>query len=165
AEEHGEHHQRGGMKEGEKEGLWTHRIIEICTAAGFKLHLHHRFVYKLNNFYWFEREQESAPSVLTSNALPDGLPAGDESLVVESIESGKPFRITSAEVQRYRQLRVPLPRYSYDERMNHRAVLMGGLTLYDRRCARSGRGISTPYPPESSVIVWDREVFEGEIWG
>lgn len=53
---HGEHHQRGGMKEGEKEGLWTHRIIEICTAAGFKLHLHHRFVYKLNNFYWFERE-------------------------------------------------------------------------------------------------------------
>ncbi|MFC1976011.1 class I SAM-dependent methyltransferase [Chloroflexota bacterium] len=45
--------QRGGMKEGETGGLWGHAVVEMCEAAGFKLKLHKRFVYGMNNIYLF----------------------------------------------------------------------------------------------------------------
>jgi SAM-dependent methyltransferase len=46
--------QRGGMKEGEVGGLWTRDIVYLCANAGFQLHLHHRFVYWMNNLYLFK---------------------------------------------------------------------------------------------------------------
>ena len=46
--------KRGGMKEGEVGGLWTHDIINLLESHGFKLYLHKRFVYKMNNLYIFE---------------------------------------------------------------------------------------------------------------
>ncbi|NJN98118.1 MAG: class I SAM-dependent methyltransferase [Anaerolineales bacterium] len=45
---------RGGMKEGEVGGMWTRDIIDMCQTAGFRLRLHQRFVYGMNNFYLFE---------------------------------------------------------------------------------------------------------------
>jgi len=45
--------KRGGMKEGELGGMWTSEIVCLCEAAGFKLELHRRFVYGMNNLYLF----------------------------------------------------------------------------------------------------------------
>ncbi len=45
--------KRGGMKEGELGGMWTSDIVRLCDAAGFKLDLHRRFVYGMNNLYLF----------------------------------------------------------------------------------------------------------------
>ena len=46
--------KRGGMKEGEKGGLWTNDIVAMCATAGFRLRLHRRFVYGMNNLLVFE---------------------------------------------------------------------------------------------------------------
>jgi len=46
--------KRGGMKEGEVGGMWTSEIVQLCQAAGFRLTLHRRFVYGMNNLYLFE---------------------------------------------------------------------------------------------------------------
>jgi SAM-dependent methyltransferase len=51
---HGEDRQRGGMKEGEMEGMWTEDIVNVCNDAQFQLVQHRRFVYGLNNLYIFE---------------------------------------------------------------------------------------------------------------
>ena len=51
---HGEFHQRGGMKEGERGGLWTAQIVELCQDAGFVLHQHRRLLFGLNHFCWFQ---------------------------------------------------------------------------------------------------------------
>ena len=51
---YGEDKHRGGMKDGETGGLWSHELIAMCQAAGFALHLHRRFVYKMNNLYVFK---------------------------------------------------------------------------------------------------------------
>lgn len=45
--------KRGGMKEGERGGMWTSEIIRLCKAAGFILETHRRFVYGMNNLYVF----------------------------------------------------------------------------------------------------------------
>ncbi len=48
--------KRGGMKEGEVGGMWTSEIVQLCQAAGFRLALHRRFVYGMNNLYIFDAE-------------------------------------------------------------------------------------------------------------
>ncbi len=49
-----EHHERGGMEEGEVGGIWQKDLVEMCEVAGFKLRLHKRFVYGMNNLYVFD---------------------------------------------------------------------------------------------------------------
>jgi hypothetical protein len=48
------HKKRGGMKEGEVGGMWTSEVTRLGEAAGFRLTLHRRFVYWMNNLYLFE---------------------------------------------------------------------------------------------------------------
>ncbi len=48
--------KRGGMKAGEVGGMWTSEIVQLCQAAGFRLGLHKRFVYGMNNLYLFKAE-------------------------------------------------------------------------------------------------------------
>jgi hypothetical protein len=47
--------------------------------------------------------------------------------------------------------------------MDARAQKLGKPTLYERTCAKRGKKIFTPYPPESPYIIWDREVYEEEF--
>ena len=82
---------------------------------------------------------------------------------MKSERSGRPFKITSQEIKRYRAFKVPLPRLTYDERMEDRAKILGGIKLFDRTCAKTGKPIRTTIPPESPWIVWDREEWEQEF--
>ena len=45
--------KRGGMKEGELGGMWTSDIVQLCEQANFKLDVHQRFLYSMNNLYVF----------------------------------------------------------------------------------------------------------------
>lgn len=45
--------KRGGMSKGEVGGLSSRQLIGLCEEAGFKLEMHSRFMYKLNNLYIF----------------------------------------------------------------------------------------------------------------
>ena len=53
---YGEDKDRGGMKEGERGGLWNREITDLAAAAGFTLELHQRFVYGMNNLYVFRTD-------------------------------------------------------------------------------------------------------------
>lgn len=50
--------KRGGMKEGELGGMWKRDIVALCTAAGFSLTDHRRFVYGMNNLFVFESRSQ-----------------------------------------------------------------------------------------------------------
>ena len=114
---------------------------------------------------WYDRETEDVAKALDANALPAGVPSNNEPLVVKSIQSSRPFRITTKAIDRYRSMNVPLPRKTYDERMEGRAKLVGGVVFFDRTCAKTGKPIKTTYPPESPWIVWDRDEWEKEYRG
>ncbi len=112
---------------------------------------------------WHEKDTEQAAAAVDASELPDGLPAEDRPFIVRSELSGRPFRITAKEIERYRAFGVPLPRLAYDERMEERAAKWGGIRLHEATCAKSGMPIRTTYPPDSPYIIWDREVWEREF--
>lgn len=104
---------------------------------------------------------ESAGAI-PANELPDMFPINGDSIIVKDAR-GQAFRIVSDEIRRCRALGVPLPRVSYQERMEKRAAILGGIVLYQRQCAKSGKQITTTISPDSPLIVWDREVFEATL--
>ncbi|MBI3619511.1 hypothetical protein HY213_05775 [Candidatus Peregrinibacteria bacterium] len=112
---------------------------------------------------WFEEDPREFPGSIDAISLPDGLPESNAPLVVRSGLSGQPFRITSQEIERYREFHVPLPRLTYEESMDERAKKLGGIRLYERTCAKTGKNILTTYPPDAPWIVWDRDVYEREF--
>ncbi len=116
--------------------------------------------------WWHEprgAEARISAGAIAAAALPDVLPQGDVAIVALSAVSGKPFRITTEEIRRYRKLNVPLPRLTYDERMNARMARVGGVRLHERSCDKTGRLLRSIHPPEAGYPVWDREEFEREM--
>ena len=116
---------------------------------------------KKQGFAWLEQESAGKGAIAAAD-IPDTLPETDASLVVKSEASGKAFKITAKEITLYRKLGVPLPRLTYDERMEQRAKKLGGIKLYSRQCARTGKRLLSTFPPDSPWIVWDREDYEAE---
>jgi hypothetical protein len=106
---------------------------------------------------WYEREKDEGVAAIDAATLPDGLPPTDNAIIVRSALSGRPFKITPQEIRRYRQFGVPLPRLTYDERMEERARTLGGVRLYERACAKTGKPIRTIYSSDSPYVIWDRE--------
>ncbi len=113
---------------------------------------------------WHEQEIAEAAQAIDSSVLPDHLPPTDDTIIARSSLSGRPFKITSQEIKKYRQFNVPLPRLTYDERMEERSRSMGELALYNRTCAKTGKPIQTSFPPDSPWIVWARDEWEKEYW-
>lgn len=68
--------------------------------------------------------------------------------------SGRPFRVTSAELRYYRNYGIPLPQYHWEER--HRARIARRLpwTLWERECERCHMALSTAFSPERQEIVY-----------
>ena len=114
------------------------------------------------NLRWYNKPMVSAGGAIDPEDLPDTVPGSDNHIIAKSA-TGIPFRITSSEIQRCRQFGVPLPRMTYDERMEERAKKLGGIRLYNRECEKTGKPIVTTIEPESPWIVWDREEYEKEF--
>ena len=114
---------------------------------------------------WDVKEAISRAGGIPASQLPDGLPSADTPITVFSAKSGRPFKITAEEIRQYRRFNVPLPRVTYDERMQQRAAEIGGLELFERACAKSGGKILTTYAPDSPWIVWDKAVYDQEFSG
>ncbi len=112
---------------------------------------------------WHDKEMEDVAGAIDAAQLPDGLPDTDDPIVVRSALSGRPFRITSQEIRWYRRHGVPLPRSTYDERLEERAAKLGGVRLFDHTCAKTGKPIRTVYPADWPYVIWDREEYEREF--
>jgi hypothetical protein len=112
---------------------------------------------------WYDREEVSIHNALNADELPDGLPASDAPLIVLSSQSGRPFRITAEEIKRYRDLKIPLPRMSYQERMEDRWARLGGITLHERRSSLTEQKVLTTLNETIAPVIWSREEWEGEM--
>ncbi len=112
---------------------------------------------------YYEIPPPLAAKVVTPSELPDLPPASDDSITTKSATSGRPFRITGAEIRKCRSFNVPLPRTTYDERMNVRAQRAGSIRLHSRQCAKSGKELNTSYTAEEYPIIWDKDLYEAEM--
>ncbi len=112
---------------------------------------------------WTPDEAPDIATAIEASALPDIATPVTAAIVVKSVQSGKAFSITPLEVKQYVALNAPLPRTTYIERMRERAKKLGGMTLYERQCAKTGKPILTVIPPDAPWVVWDKDVYEAEF--
>ena len=118
-----------------------------------------------DGYSWHEEDIKEFAGAVDASTLPDTYPDQTNALVLKSVFSGRPFRINAQEIERCKNFQAPLPQMTYEERMDARAALLGGITLYERTCAKSGKPLLTTYPPDSPWIIWDRDVYEQEFGG
>lgn len=141
---------------------------ELCTVPYNRSHAQRYFPLTKeealrSGYVWLEEDAKEFPDAVAAEALPDTCSNNASAFVVQSARSGRPFRITSQEVERCRAFHAPLPRTTYDERMDERAKKLGGIALYERSCAKTGKKVLTTYPSDSPYIVWDKDAYEEEF--
>lgn len=112
---------------------------------------------------WIEKISPNLPSNFTFSNIPDSFPEADEAIISKSTFSGRPFKITSEEIKRYRKFNVPLPRLTYDERMENRALECGDVRLHKTNCSKTGRELLTAFSSDDNII-WDKLVFDSEFY-
>jgi hypothetical protein len=129
----------------EERGEWGEYFPMSFNPIPYNRSLAHRYYplseneAKKQGYSWYEEDIRDFPDAMEASLLPDGLPNSNDPLTVKSTLSGRPFRITTQEIERYRELH------------------------YERQCAKTGKNILTPYPPDSPYIIWDREEYEKEF--
>ncbi len=111
---------------------------------------------------WHESDALSIDDAAGIVAIPDTA-TKPAPLTVVSPFSGKPYRITLQEAERSMRFHVPLPRGTYNERMDQRMQQLGSMKMYDRFCAKTGKPIKTTISPETPWIVWDKDEYEKEF--
>ncbi len=148
-------------------GEWGEFFPERMSSIPYNLSLAHRYFPLTKEdalalgVPWSETEPRPASHEgVPGDALADVFTGEEVPITVISTRSGRPFRITAEELRRYKQFGVPLPRLTYDERMELRAKELGGVQLYPRKCALSGKEVLSTFPPDSPWIIWDREEYE-----
>lgn len=114
-------------------------------------------------FIWHEEDEKDFPGAIDASSLPDGLLESNDPITVRSALSQHPFRITTQEIERYRQLQTPLPRLTYEERMHERARALGHPEFHEVTCSKTGKTLLSPFSPEEGGILWDRDVYEEEF--
>jgi hypothetical protein len=113
-----------------------------------------------NGLRWYDQEIPRAENVMNSAELPDDLPTNNSPIVAKSERSGFPFLISGQEIARLRKMSAPLPRLTYDERMNDRALRMGGIHLNSLTCQKSGQTLRCTAKDSPGSPVWSKEVFD-----
>lgn len=122
-----------------------------------------------NGFLWKETGEDipDVPKILSAEELPDRIQDVPDDIVHGAIRckaTGRPFRIIAQELQYYRQMGLPLPRFHPDERHSHRLQQRNKQTLYKRPCSKCSEEMLTTYAPDQPEIVYCERCYKEEIY-
>ncbi len=102
------------------------------------------------NWSDYEAPIPHVKTTLAAHELPDVVEdykSLADSLVIRCASTGKPFKLTGAELAFYERYRLPLPRIHPTERQRLRSMKYNPYQLRDAVCCVSGEKIKTSYPP------------------
>jgi hypothetical protein len=103
---------------------------------------------------------------MTPEQLPDHISDVAETIVNEvlvCVGCGRNYRITTAELQFYRRMVLPIPRRCFYCRYADRLCRRGPFKFYSRNCAKCEKGIQTTYAPNRPEIVYCEECYQREV--
>ena len=112
-------------------------------------------------------EKLDVEKTIDANRLPDTIEEVPDDILNWAVTcevSDRPFRITSQELEFYRQLRIPVPHLHPDERHNRRMTLRPSRVFYDRECGKCGSAIRTTFSPEGPEIVYCEDCYLGTVY-
>lgn len=118
---------------------------------------------------WRE-ERDEAPKVakvIPAEKLPDAIDDVPDDIVHSAIEcevTKRPFKIIKQELEFYRTMRLPIPRFHPDERHKRRLALRNPRKLWNRKCAKCSKEIQTTYAPNRPEIVYCEACYLREVY-
>jgi CxxC-x17-CxxC domain-containing protein len=105
--------------------------------------------------------------IIPAEQLPesiDDIPDDVLNWAIRCSATKRPFRIVRKELEFYRRMHLPLPRFHPEERHRRRTARRHGRQLFARTCAKCGKAIQTSYSPERSEIVYCEECYLKEVY-
>ena len=129
-------------------------------------------------FRWKEREENVYAITMKATDLPDNIEDVDDSILKEVIEcevSKRAFRLTQAEFQFYKTMKIPIPRLHPDERHNRRLAKQNPMKLWRRQCMCDKTNhnnhtdtceveFETSYAPDKPEIVYCEKCYQQEVY-
>jgi hypothetical protein len=78
--------------------------------------------------------------------------------------TGKPFKIIPQELKFYREMGLPLPRRSFEQRHKDRINKRNPRHLWNRECANCHKAIQTTYNPDRPEIIYCEDCYLATIY-
>ncbi len=129
-------------------------------------------------FRWKDREENVYTITIKASELPDDIEDVDDSILKEVIEcevSKRAFRLTQAEFQFYKTMKIPIPRLHPDERHKRRLEKQNPMKLWQRTCmckkeehhnheGKCEQEFETSYSPDRKEIVYCEKCYQQEVY-
>ncbi|MDD5056038.1 MAG: hypothetical protein PHZ00_07290 [Candidatus Peribacteraceae bacterium] len=118
---------------------------------------------------WRDGEEEPQPVTKTIAAaeLPDTLDDIPDDILNWAIfcdATSRPFKVIKQELEFYRTMRLPIPRLHPDERHQRRTAIGNPRKLWNRECAKCGKGMETTYSSERKEKICCEECYLKEVY-
>lgn len=108
---------------------------------------------KANGWNWKRDDSEAAyqgPNV----EVPDNIRDVPDDITERILSSEKLYKVIPQELRFYRQLGLPIPRKSPDERYDERLYLRNPRKLYDRTCAKCQQSLKSTFSLERPETIY-----------
>jgi hypothetical protein len=105
---------------------------------------------------WIEETRAKDLYMGPKHDVPDSIHDAADSLSKQIFlceVTGKPYKIIPQELEFYRDMSIPIPRRSPDQRHADRMRLRNPNQLWDRKCAKCSAALKTTYSPDRSEII------------
>ena len=106
-----------------------------------------------------ELEDHQAPQLRAPVDSIDKLSDSQLDQVFASNLSGRPYKITKHEREFYRKMMVPLPLYTFDERMQIRLESRNPRQLWQRVCSVTGEKLISTYSPQRPEKIASEQAY------
>ena len=118
---------------------------------------------------WRDQTDElpKVEKIIPAAQLPDSIddiPGDILNWAIECEATKRPFKIIKQELEFYRQMRLPVPRFHPDERHRRRMALRNPRKLWNRQCAKCQQPIATSYSPERPEIVYCESCYLAAVY-
>lgn len=117
----------------------------------------------------WKEEDKKLPDVtrtIPAERLPDdikNIPDDVLNWALKCQATGRPYRLTSQELRYYREQKLPVPHFHYEERHRQRMLQRNPHHLWKRHCAKCGQETETSFAPERPEKVYCEACYLKEV--
>ena len=118
-------------------------------------------------FRWKDDLPSAEGVVVDTLSIPDNIKDVKQDICAKVLQceiSGKKYSITEQELLFYKQMNLPLPRRSPNQRHKERLRERLVTHLYDRQCTKCGKSIKSAYPANAEKKVYCDECYFASVY-
>lgn len=112
-------------------------------------------------------EMPKVDRTISADQLPDNIKEIPDDILQWAItceRTGRPFKVIKQELDFYKKMKMPIPRFHPDERHRQRMLLRNPRKLWDRQCMKCEKDIQTTFSPERPEIVYCEECYLTSVY-